>query len=91
MPAIVIPAALRRHMQHPLSEVEVEAATVGEAIEALVEAHPELSGSLYAEGGGLSPVLRVFARGESIDQLEGLATPVGPREEILLLPPIAGG
>jgi len=91
MATIVIPAALRRHMLNPVNEACAEGSTVAEALENLLAIHPELRSSIFSEDGSLSEVLRIFIGGESIDRLEGLNTAVGPREEILLLPPIAGG
>ncbi len=91
MPNIIIPAALRRHMPEPIFDFKTEATTVGLALKELCEAHPELKESLFSEEGQLRSFARVFVSEQDIEELEGLETQLGPREEILLLPPIAGG
>jgi molybdopterin converting factor small subunit len=91
MPTILIPAALRRHLPEPVAEFHTDAATVGAALTSLCEIHPELKPSLFEEDGSLRSFARVFVGEESIDTLDGLETELGPRDEILLLPPIAGG
>jgi molybdopterin converting factor small subunit len=70
--------------------VEVEAATVGEAIDALVGAHPSLDGRVR-EGAGVPKFLNVFLDGEDIRLMQGLETPVRPGAKVLLLPAVAGG
>ena len=68
----------------------VEAATVGDAIAALVAAHPSLEGRVL-QGGGGPAFINVFLDGEDIRLLHGLETPVRPGAKVLLLPAVAGG
>jgi molybdopterin converting factor small subunit len=70
--------------------VEVDAATVGEAIDALVAAHPLLNGRVR-DGNGIPAFLNVFVDGEDIRLLDGLDTPLRPGAKVLLLPAVAGG
>jgi molybdopterin converting factor small subunit len=70
--------------------VAVEAATVGEAIAALVGAHPALEGRVL-QAGGVPAFINVFVDGEDIRLLHGLDTPVRPGAKVLLLPAVAGG
>ena len=70
--------------------VEVDGATVGEAIAALVAAHPLLDGRVR-DGDGVPAFLNVFVDGEDIRLLNGLDTPVRPGAKVLLLPAVAGG
>ncbi len=91
MPTILIPAALRRHLPNPVPEWKTDASTVGEALTSLCDTHPELKPSLFEENGDLRSFARVFVGEEDIATLEGLQTELGPRDEILILPPIAGG
>ena len=70
--------------------VAVDGATVGEAIAALVGAHPSLDGRVL-EGGGVPAFINVFLDGEDIRLLQGLDTPVRPGAKVLLLPAVAGG
>jgi molybdopterin converting factor small subunit len=68
----------------------VEAATVGDAIAALVAAHPSLEGRVL-QGSGVPAFINVFLDGEDIRLLHGLETPVRPGAKVLLLPAVAGG
>ena len=70
--------------------VAVEAATVGDAIAALVRAHPSLERRVL-EGDAVPAFINVFVDGEDIRLLQGLATPVRPGAKVLLLPAVAGG
>jgi molybdopterin converting factor small subunit len=70
--------------------VEVDGQTVGEAIAALVAAHPPLEGRVR-DGDGVPAFLNVFVDGEDIRLLDGLDTPVRPGAKVLLLPAVAGG
>lgn len=70
--------------------VAVDGATVGEAIAALVGAHPALDGRVLHDGG-VPAFINVFLDGEDIRLLQGLETPVRPGAKVLLLPAVAGG
>jgi molybdopterin converting factor small subunit len=70
--------------------VDVEAATVRAALEALVAAHPALEERVLS-GGSVPSFLNVFLDGEDVRLLEGLDTPVGDGATVLLLPAVAGG
>jgi molybdopterin synthase sulfur carrier subunit len=70
--------------------VEVDGQTVGEAIAALVAAHPPLDGRVR-DGDGVPAFLNVFVDGVDIRLLDGLDTPVRPGAKVLLLPAVAGG
>ena len=71
--------------------LEVNAATVGEALAAAVERHPGLEARLFDGDGGLRPFLNVFVEEDDIRFAEGLDTPVSPGQTVSLLPAVAGG
>jgi molybdopterin converting factor small subunit len=73
-----------------LRTVEVDAATVGEAIAALVDAHPSLEGRVR-QGDGVPAFLNVFRQGEYIGRRQGHPTRFRPGEMVLLPPAVAGG
>jgi molybdopterin synthase sulfur carrier subunit len=70
--------------------VDVDAATVREALTALVSLHPALESRLL-EGDGVPSYLNIFVNGDDIRLLGGLDTAVVPESTILLLPAVAGG
>lgn len=59
MPLIEIPSALRARAAGK-AKVKVAGATVGEALESLCRAHPELRPQLFAQGGQLKRSVGVF-------------------------------
>ena len=89
MPEIRIPPVLRTEAGSQRT-VEVDGATVRDALAALIAAHPALE-SRIRDGDGVPAFLNVFVDGEDIRLLEGLDTPVAPGGKVLLLPAVAGG
>ena len=90
MPKIRIPPVLRTEAGGQRS-VDVDAPTVGAALDALVEAYPALEGRLRENGGGVPTFMNVFVDGEDIRLLSGLDTEVAQSSTVLLLPAVAGG
>ena len=72
-------------------EIEIEGATIGEVVTSLVERHPTLKQQLLTEEGDLNRFVNVYVNGQDVRYLAGLETPVGERDEIRLLPAMAGG
>jgi adenylyltransferase/sulfurtransferase len=87
---VVIPTPLRQFAGGN-SEIEIEAATAGEALEILTTTHAELKKHLYNDGGNLRNFVNVYVGDEDIRDLEGLDTAVKSGGEILIVPSIAGG
>jgi molybdopterin synthase sulfur carrier subunit len=72
-------------------EVEVDGATVGDVVRGLVERHPGLRQQLIGDDGDLNRFVNVYLNGQDVRYLSGLDTPVGERDEVRLLPAMAGG
>lgn len=89
MAEIKIPPVLRTEAGGNRS-LSVDAATVREALDVLVGQYPSLR-SRVLEGDGVPTFLNVFVDGEDVRLAAGLATEVGERSTILLLPAVAGG
>ena len=71
--------------------VAVEGSTVGEALEALYIAYPELRERLSDEDGSLRRFINVYVNGDDIRFGELLDTPVTDGQEVQILPAVAGG
>lgn len=71
--------------------MNVSGATVGEVIAGLVAAYPDLSAQLLDAEGALNRFVNVFVNETDVRHLDGLATPVGEMDQLLLLPAMAGG
>jgi adenylyltransferase/sulfurtransferase len=87
---ITIPTALRQYAGGS-SEIEVEATTVGEALDRLTETHAELRKHLYNDQNALRNFVNVYLNDDDIRHGEGPQTPVKDGDAIMIVPSIAGG
>jgi molybdopterin synthase sulfur carrier subunit len=72
-------------------EVQVEAASVGDALKALDAAHPGLADRLFDDSGQLRRFVNVFLADEDVRFLDGLATPIAEGQTLSIVPAVAGG
>ena len=72
-------------------QLELPGASVGDLVEGLVTQYPSLRGQLLTDDGELNRFVNVYVNGQDVRYLDGLATPVGERDEVRLLPAMAGG
>jgi molybdopterin synthase sulfur carrier subunit len=85
-----IPTPLRR-ITGGASRVDAQGATVREALDDLVERHPELGERVYDEQGQLRRFINLFVSGEDVRFLNGLETPLSEGAELSIVPAVAGG
>ena len=85
-----VPTQLRT-LTGGVGEVQVEGATVGEALKALDAAHPGFAERLFDASGELRRFINVFVAEEDVRFLDGLATPVARGQVISVVPAVAGG
>lgn len=90
MSVVRLPSVLRQHAGGERA-IEVDGATIGDAVQSLVGRHPALAEQLLTPEGELHRFVNVYLNGRDVRYLAGLATPVEARDEIRLLPAIAGG
>ena len=90
MTAVRIPAVLRPSVGGE-KELDVEGATVGDVVEALVARFPSLRDQLLSGEGELNRFVNVYVNGQDVRYLDGLGTKLEPRDEVRLLPAMAGG
>ncbi len=72
------------------SEVAVSGSTVGEALDAVFDAHPNLRERI-TQDGDLRRFVNVYVSGEDIRFQQGLETKVNEGDEVTILPAVAGG
>lgn len=72
-------------------EAEVPVATVQEALAQLWRLYPGLRDRVLTEQGQVRPHVNVFVGHDSIRDTGGLATPIGDRAEIAIIPAVSGG
>ena len=90
MSKIHIPTPLRQYVGKQTT-VDVKAATVGEAMSALVAQHPDLKKHLYTEDGKLRAFVNLYVHDEDIRYLQKEATALNDGDNISIVPSIAGG
>jgi sulfur-carrier protein len=90
MSTVRLPSVLRANANGERA-IEVDGATIGDAVHSLVGRHPGLADQLLTADGQLHRFVNVYLNGQDVRYLAGLETPVTERDEIRLLPAIAGG
>jgi molybdopterin converting factor small subunit len=89
MPSIRVPSALR-NLTGGASDVELTAATVRDALAELDRRHPGIAAKLL-DHGAVKPFIRIFVGADDIAELAGLDTKLTERDEVSIVPAIAGG
>lgn len=90
MSVLRIPTPLRPYADGA-SEIEVNAETVGVALDQLTTQYPSLRKHLFTEEGDLRSYVNLFVNDEDIRHLNGVETPVSPEDRLMIIPSIAGG
>ncbi len=90
MPVLRIPTPWRTYTGGQ-AEVELRGTTAGEVMQSLVQGYPALRPHLYSPRGELRLYINLFIDGENIKSRQGLDTPVGPEDTLVLIPAVAGG
>jgi MoaD family protein len=87
---VKIPPVLRSYTGGE-KEVDAEGANVGDVLRSVATQHPDTQSQLFAETGELNRYVNVYLNDEDVRVLEGLDTPVGGRDTVVILPAMAGG
>lgn len=90
MITIKLPAVLRKYTNGE-SRVSVNAETVDQALQALVQEKNSLQGRLLDEQGNIRSFVNVFLDSKNIKDLQGMKTSVSSGQTISIVPPFAGG
>jgi adenylyltransferase/sulfurtransferase len=90
MAKILIPTALRQFTEQSDS-IEVQGATVGEALGQLTTRYPNIKKNLYNDQGKLRSFINVYVNDEDIRYLDKESTSLEGPETISIVPSIAGG
>lgn len=88
---IFIPTPLRPYAEGK-NAVEVNAATIAEALDMLVQTHPSLRKHLFTEEGKLRAFVNLYCNDEDVRYLpEKELTAVSASDTLSIIPSIAGG
>jgi molybdopterin synthase sulfur carrier subunit len=89
MPVVKIPTPLRPQSAG-LDSVEAAGSTVGEVLGQVFEQHPALKERIF-DGTELRRFVNVYVNNEDIRYLDDLETKVEPKDEVSIIPAVAGG
>ena len=90
MSTVHIPSVLRPNVGGAKS-LEIDGDSIRSVVNGLVERHPALGGQLLTDEGDLNRFVNVYVNGQDVRYLAGLDTPVADKDEVRLLPAMAGG
>jgi molybdopterin synthase sulfur carrier subunit len=90
LPQFRIPGPLRRLSEGEVT-VEVDATDLGSAIEALDARYPGFKDRLLDEKGDLRQFVNVYLNDEDVRLGPGLKAKVAEKDEISIVPAVAGG
>jgi molybdopterin synthase sulfur carrier subunit len=90
LPQFRIPGPLRRLSEGEVT-VDVEATDLGSAIEALDARYPGFKDRLLDEKGDLRQFVNVYLNDEDVRLGPGLKAKVAEKDEISIVPAVAGG
>ena len=90
MARIKIPPVLRGSVGGE-KEVDASGASVGEVLRDLASTHPATESQLFSADGALNRYVNVYLNDEDVRVLDGLDTPVGETDTLVILPAMAGG
>jgi molybdopterin converting factor small subunit len=90
MATVRIPPVLRPSVGGE-KELTASGSSVGEILQSVAQSHPETQSQLFAGDGELNRYVNVYVNDEDVRVLDGLQTPVGEQDTLVILPAMAGG
>lgn len=90
MATVRIPTPLRK-LTEGKEEVTASGKTIAEVIASLEQSYPGIKARICDEKGDVRRFVNIFANEEDIRFLQNLDTPVSDKDEISIVPAIAGG
>lgn len=90
MATVRIPSPLRRYTNSQ-SKVVTKGGNIAELLENLEAQYPGLKSKLCDDNGNVKRFVNIFINDEEIRTLQGSDTPVGEKDEVSIIPAMAGG
>jgi sulfur-carrier protein len=90
MAKILIPQPLRR-ITNDADSVQSDAPTLKDAIDRMESDFPGIKERLVDESGALRRFVNVYVNGEDVRFLQELQTPLAEKDEVSIVPAVAGG
>lgn len=90
MPKVYIPSALRAYVEQQ-SSIELPGNSVAAVLDELASRYPGVKNHLFQESGDLRSFVNIFVNSDDIRHLRKGETPVSDKDEISIVPSVAGG
>ena len=90
MAIVRIPTPLRK-LTGGAEEVQASGKSVGELIGELEKKYPGIKERICDDSGNVRRFVNIFVKDEDIRFLQNLETPLGDKDEVSIVPAIAGG
>lgn len=90
MPKVYVPTIMRP-LTKGQSMLKIPGGTVAELLASMDTQYPGIQAQLCDDGGQIKHHIAIFVNEENIRDLEGQATPIDERDEVHIIPAIAGG
>jgi molybdopterin synthase sulfur carrier subunit len=90
MATVRIPSPLRRYTNSQ-SKVVTNGSNIAELLENLESQYPGLKSKLCDDNGNIKRYVNIFINDEEIRTLQGHDTPVDEKDEVSIIPAMAGG
>jgi molybdopterin converting factor small subunit len=90
MATVYIPTPLRKYTNNK-SQIALESGTIAALFSELEGSCPGVKTHLYNADGTIKRYINIFVNGKDIRNLAGQETVVGDRDEIYIIPAMAGG
>jgi molybdopterin synthase sulfur carrier subunit len=87
---VLIPTPLRRFTDGE-ARIVLQGSDVAEVLDALEAQHPGIGERIRDESGQVRRFVNVFVNGRNIRDADGVATQLGPGDELGIIPAMAGG
>lgn len=87
---VLIPTPLQK-LTNDQASLQLDAGNVKELIDALEQSCPGIKARICNEQGELRRFLNVYVNSEDIRFLEGIQTPLNDKDEVSIVPAVAGG
>lgn len=87
---VKIPTPLRK-LTNGETSVDADGGTISAIVDALEAAYPGMRERLIDDSGDLRHFVNIYLNGEDVRYLDGLNSAVGDRDELSIVPAVAGG
>jgi molybdopterin synthase sulfur carrier subunit len=90
MTTVFVPSSLRRYTAGQ-SKAQVSGGTINEIVDDLERQYPGVKSRLCDDSGQIKRYVNVFVNDEEIRALQGADTAVSDKDEVSIVPAMAGG